>query len=106
MDCGGPIRQFAELGRGDRRGRRAEVAMEALQARLLDAGLGSFDEFPAPLAIVAGAGYAEWPGRYWLPDGDRVEPAGRFCLFRGDGGVGEMLMDRFEVSEIERTVAI
>ena len=80
--------------------------METLQARLLDASYLSSDEFGTPRARVVGAGHAGWRGRYWLPDGNRVEPVGRFCLFRGDGGVGEMVMDRFAFCEIEQTADI
>ncbi len=41
------------------------------------------------------AGTNEWSGRFWLPDGDSVQPAQEFCLVRADGQLGEMTMDRF-----------
>jgi hypothetical protein len=41
------------------------------------------------------AGSNEWSGRFWLPDGDSVQPAQKFCLVRADGQLGEMTMDRF-----------
>ena len=46
-----------------------------------------------------------WSGRFWLPAGDGVEPARDFCSQSGDGRVGEMIMDRFALGEIERPVA-
>ena len=37
----------------------------------------------------------QWSGRFWLPAGDRVDPTHKFCLIRGDGRLGEMIVDRF-----------
>ena len=43
-------------------------------------------------------GSNEWSGRFWLPDGDSVQPAQKFCLVHADGQLGEMTMDRFALS--------
>jgi hypothetical protein len=42
----------------------------------------------------------EWPGRFWLPDGDSVYPAREFCLVCADGQLGEMTMHRFAPSGV------
>jgi hypothetical protein len=47
-------------------------------------------------------GLNEWSGRFWLPVGNQVEPAHKYCLLRGDGRAGEMIMDRFGSSDIAR----
>ncbi len=42
----------------------------------------------------------DWSGRFWLPDGDWVQPVQKFCLVRADGQLGEMTMDRFTLSGV------
>ena len=45
-------------------------------------------------------GSNEWSGRFWLPGGDSVHPAQKFCLVNADGQLGEMTMDRFALSGV------
>ena len=52
------------------------------------------------------AGSNEWLGRFWLPDGDSVQPAQKFCLVRADGQLGEMRMDRFALCGVQAGVAL
>ncbi len=45
-------------------------------------------------------GSNDWSGRFWLPDGDWVQPVQKFCLICADGQLGEMTMDRFALSGV------
>jgi hypothetical protein len=45
-------------------------------------------------------GPIEWSGRCWLPEGDSVEPAHMYCLFRANGQPGEMTIDRFALGGV------
>jgi hypothetical protein len=89
----------------EHRTRRAEVTMECSKGKLLDANQILFNDFSASTAILKGVLDEQWLGRYWLPDGDRVEPTHKYCLIRGDGRIGEMLLERFSLGDIKEDFA-
>ena len=59
--------------------------MERSQGKLLYGKQILFEDFVASTAVFDALDDELWPGRYWLPDGDRVEPTHKYCLIRGDG---------------------
>jgi len=40
-------------------------------------------------------GISEWRGRYWLPDSGQVQPGGKNCLIRDDGGARQLFAESF-----------
>jgi hypothetical protein len=81
------------------RNQKPETTMERARARLLSVDRLSFDDFSVPSTVVERSCPDQWSGRFWLPAGAGVEPTRKFCLLRGDGRVGEMIMDRFALNE-------
>ena len=79
--------------------------MERSQGKLLDANQILFNDLSASTALLKGLDDDQWPGRYWLPDGDRVEPTNKYCVIRGDGRLGEMSMERFSLGDIKEDFA-
>lgn len=73
--------------------------MARLQSKLLDADQVPFDDIERWTPINGRPGLDEWRGRFWLPDGDRVDPTRKYCLIRDDGRTGEMVVDQFITSE-------
>jgi hypothetical protein len=73
--------------------------MARLQSKLLDADQVPFDDIERWTPINGRPGLDEWRGRFWLPDGDRVDPTRKYCLIRDDGRAGEMVVDQFITSE-------
>jgi hypothetical protein len=79
--------------------------MESSQRKLFDTNQILFEDFSASSPILRGAGLDQWPGRYWFPAGDRVEPTSNYCLIQRDGRAGEMLLDRFPPCGIKEDFA-
>jgi hypothetical protein len=76
-----------------------DTSMPLLQSKLLDADQIPFDDIERWTLIKERAGLDDWRGRFWLPDGDRVDTTRKFCLIRDDGSVGEMIMEEFAASD-------
>jgi hypothetical protein len=89
----------------ERRDQKSETTMERFRARFLNVDRFPFEDFSASSMVGEGSGPDHWSGRFWLPAGNGVEPTRDFCSQSGDGRVGEMIMDRFTLSESERPVA-
>jgi hypothetical protein len=51
-------------------------------------------------------GIPEWRGRFWLPDGAQVEPGGKNCLIRDDGGARQLFAESFASEAAETDVAV
>jgi len=79
--------------------------MECSQGKLFYTNRILFEDFSASTAILKGLDHDQWPGRYWLPADDRIEPTQKFCLIRSDGRVGEMLLERFSLGDIKEDFA-
>jgi hypothetical protein len=73
--------------------------MASLRVKLLDDEKLSFGDIKGSSPIKESPGLDEWRGRFWLPDGNLVDPTRKHCLIRDDGRAGEMLMDQFIMSE-------
>ena len=80
--------------------------MEPLRGELLDGDQLLFDDLELGTTTTERSGLHEWSGRFWLPAGNRVEPARKYCLIRGDGRAGEMTVDRFGSSDAAGNVAV
>ena len=80
--------------------------MTRMQSKLLDADQVLFDDIDARLPIKENRGFDEWPGRFWLPDGDRVDPTREHCSIRGDRYAGEMIMEQFTASDSTEDIVI
>jgi hypothetical protein len=89
----------------ERRNQKWETTMEFFRASLLNVNPFPFEDFRAPITVGEGSGLDQWSGRYWLPASDRVEPTRKYCLIRGDGRLGEILVDRFLVCDIKEDFA-
>ena len=76
-----------------------DTSMPRLQSKLLDADQIPFDDMKRWTPIKERGGLDDWRGRFWLPDGDRVDTTRKYCLIRDDGRTGEMVMDQFITSE-------
>ena len=74
--------------------------MQPLRGKLLDGDQLPFDYLERWSTINERSALHEWPGRFWLPAAIGVDPARKYCLARGDGRAGEMIMDRFGSSDI------
>jgi hypothetical protein len=81
------------------------MTMESLRRKLFDTNQIQFEDFSASGPLWKGDGQDQWAGRYWLPASDRVEPTRKYSLIRVDGRVGEMLLDRFLLSDIREDFA-
>jgi hypothetical protein len=79
--------------------------MESSQRTLLNTNQILFEDFSGSNAILKSMCQDQWAGRYWLPASDRVEPTRTYSLIRGDGGVGEMVLDRFPLCDIKEDFA-
>ena len=80
--------------------------MEQREAALLNVEQLPLDDFAWSRMMTQKNGPNQWSGRFWLPAGDRVDPTHKFCLIRGDGRLGEMIVDRFALGATERDVAV
>jgi hypothetical protein len=89
----------------EHRNQKSETTLERFRARLLNVDQFPFEDFRAPSTVGDGSGLDQWLGRNWLPASDRVEPTRKYCLIRGDGRLGEMLLDRFLLSDIKKDFA-
>jgi hypothetical protein len=69
--------------------------MERLEGKLLDGDQVLFGEIEGSITIEEGPGLPEWRGRFWLPDGGRVEPGRTYGLIRDDGRAGERIVESF-----------
>jgi hypothetical protein len=78
---------------------KEDTNMPRLQSKLLDADQSPFDDMKRWTPIKERAGLDDWRGRFWLPDGDRVDTTRKYCLIRDDGRTGEIVMDQFITSE-------
>jgi hypothetical protein len=56
--------------------------------------------------IAQKPGLHEWSGRFWLPAGCQIEPTRMYCLIRDDGRIGEMILERFGLNDIDGDVAV
>jgi hypothetical protein len=79
--------------------------MESSRRKLFDTNRILFEDFSASSPLLKGVGQVDWPGRYWLPASDRVEPTRKYGLIRGDGRVGEMRLDPFSLCDIKEDFA-
>jgi hypothetical protein len=69
--------------------------LERLKGELLDGEQLLFGEIESSITIEEGTGLTEWRGRFWLPEGGRVEP-GRTCgLIRDDERARERIVESF-----------
>jgi hypothetical protein len=59
--------------------------MAHVLVKLLDADQVSFDDIEWLTPIKESPVLHEWRGRFWLPEGDRVDPARKRCLMGDDG---------------------
>jgi hypothetical protein len=75
--------------------------VEGSPGKLLDGDRVPFQEIEGWSTINERPGFNAWWGRFWLPGGNRVEPIRKYCLIRGDGRPGEMIIDRFGPSQTE-----
>jgi hypothetical protein len=62
---------------------------------LLDGDQVLFGEIEGSITIVEGSGLPEWRGRFWLPEGGRVQLGGKSGLIRDDGRAGERIVESF-----------
>jgi hypothetical protein len=52
-------------------------------------------EIEGSLTMKEWPGIPEWRGRYWLPDSVQVQPGGKNCLIRDDGGARQLFAESF-----------
>jgi hypothetical protein len=78
---------------------KEDASMPQFQSKLLDADQIPFDDMKRWTSIKERAGLDDWRGRFWLPDGDRVDTTRKYRLIRDDGRTGEMVMDQLITSE-------
>jgi hypothetical protein len=78
---------------------KGDTSMARLQSKFLDGDQTAFDDIERWNPNNERSGLDEWRGRFWLPDGDRVDPTRKHCLRRDDGRAGQVLMDQFMISE-------
>jgi hypothetical protein len=50
-------------------------------------------------------GIPEWRGRFWLPDSSQVQPGGKNCLVRDDGGARQLFAECFAPGATRTDVA-
>ena len=79
--------------------------MKRSQGTSIDTRQSWFEDFSASSPTLKGALHHQWPGRYWSPATDRVEPTRKYCLIQSDGRAGEMLLDRFPPGGIKKDFA-
>ncbi len=72
--------------------------MARLRVKLLDDEKLSFGDIERLSPIQEGPDPDAWRGRFWLPDGNRVDPTRKHCLMRDDTPAGEMIMENFVAS--------
>ncbi|MGP0066774.1 MAG: hypothetical protein ACLQGP_24685 [Isosphaeraceae bacterium] len=48
-------------------------------------------EIEGSITMKEWPGIPEWPGRFWLPDSTQVQPGGKNCLIRDDGGARQLI---------------
>ena len=60
--------------------------MERSQGKLLDSDRLLLGEIEWSVTMKEWPGIPEWRGRFWLPDSGQVQPGGKNCLIRDDGG--------------------
>jgi len=77
---------------------KEDTSMPRLQSKLLDTDQVPSEHIEGLTPIKESSSLDEWRGRFWLPDGDRVDPTRKYCLVGHDGRAGEMIMDNFVVS--------
>jgi len=73
--------------------------MAHVLVKLLDADQVSFDDIEGLTPIKESPVLHEWRGRFWLPEGDRVDPARKHCLMGDDGRDDGSVMDQFIASK-------
>ena len=69
--------------------------MERLGGKSLDRDQVLFDEIEPSITIEVGTGLTEWRGRFWLPEGGRVELGRTYGLIRADERAMERIVESF-----------
>src|SRR4051794_2747966 len=71
-----------------------ETTLERLGGKLLDGDQVLFGEIEGSNTTEEGTGLSEWRGRFWLPEGGRVEPGRTYGLIR-DERARERIVESF-----------
>jgi len=69
--------------------------MERSQGKSLDNDRLLLGKIEASITMKEWPGIPEWRGRYWIPAGSQVQPGGKNCLIRDDGGARELIAESF-----------
>jgi hypothetical protein len=69
--------------------------LERLEGELLDGEEVQFGETESSITIEEGTGLTEWRGRFWVPEGGRVEPGCTYSLIRDDERAKERIVESF-----------
>jgi len=69
--------------------------MERSQGKSLDSDRLLLGEIEGSIAMKECPGIPEWRGRFWLPDSGQVQPGGKNCLIRDDGGARQLFAESF-----------
>jgi hypothetical protein len=72
-----------------------ETTMERSQGKLLESDRLLLGEIDSSVTMKEWPGIPEWRGRFWLPDSGQVQPGGKNCLIRDDGGARELIAESF-----------
>ncbi len=65
--------------------------------------LGAIEE---SISMKEWPGIPEWRGRFWLPDSGQVQPGGKNCLIRDDGGARQLFAESYAPGVAEADVAV
>jgi hypothetical protein len=80
--------------------------LERLEGKLLDGDQVLFGEIERSITIEEGTGLPEWRGRFWLPEGGRVEPGRTYGLIRDDERAMERIVESFGPDATGEDVAV
>jgi hypothetical protein len=69
--------------------------MERTQDRSMDSERLLLGGIAGSIMMKEWPGIPEWRGRFWLPDSAQVQPGGKNCLIRDDGGARQLFAESF-----------
>jgi hypothetical protein len=83
-----------------------EITLERLGGKFLDGGQVLFGEIEWSNTTEEGTGLTEWWGRFWLPEGGRVEPGRTYGLIRDDERAMGRIVENFGPDATGEDVAV
>jgi len=83
-----------------------KITLERLGVKLLDGDQVLFGEIKRSNTTEEGTGLTEWRGRFWLPEGGRVEPGRTYGLIRDDERDMERIVSSFASDATGGDVAV